>query len=108
MTRRKAKEIVEDLDDVVGVLTGRGIAYWGKKAWDGLRTKWQEGEVSSENGDDPYAVLGLDPNCIPADIIGRYRELAKKYHPDGSEPNEKKFKHIQKAYEKLCLERNIR
>ena len=31
---------------------------------------------------DPYEVLGVTRNTTQADIKGRFRELAKKYHPD--------------------------
>ena len=32
--------------------------------------------------DDPYLVLGLDPNADDAMIKARYRELAREFHPD--------------------------
>jgi hypothetical protein len=42
--------------------------------------------------------LGLKQTATPKEIKSRYRELAKKYHPDkGGDP--KKFAEIQNAYE---------
>jgi DnaJ like chaperone protein len=68
----------------------------------------------SDSGDsagvwDPYNILGIDRNASQEEIKRAYRQLAGKYHPDkvahlGEEFKdlaEKRFKDIQKAYEKL-------
>ncbi|MBN1930654.1 MAG: DnaJ domain-containing protein [Desulfobacterales bacterium] len=59
--------------------------------------------------DNPYTILGINPNASPEDIKKAYRQLAGKYHPDKvahlgeefKELAEKRFKEIQKAYQKL-------
>ena len=53
----------------------------------------------------PYKILGIPPNSNPALVKSRYRELAKKFHPDISkeENAEERFIEITEAYE-LILE----
>ena len=51
-----------------------------------------------------YKILGITQKTSKADIKKKYRELAKKYHPDtnsGSKVAEDKFKIISEAYEVL-------
>lgn len=53
---------------------------------------------------DYYKILGITQKSTKADIKKRYRELAKKFHPDtneGSAEAENKFKIISEAYEVL-------
>ena len=53
---------------------------------------------------DYYKILGVEKNTPEAEIKKRYRELAKKYHPDanpGNKQAEEKFKEINQAYEIL-------
>jgi molecular chaperone DnaJ len=54
--------------------------------------------------EDYYKVLGVDKNASQDEIKAKFRELAKKYHPDvnaGSKEAEEKFKQIAEAYEVL-------
>ena len=51
-----------------------------------------------------YKILGITQKTSKVEIKKRYRELAKKYHPDtnsGSKTAEDKFKIVAEAYEIL-------
>ncbi len=53
---------------------------------------------------DFYTILGIDKNTPLKDIKKRYRELARKHHPDtnqGSKEAEDRFKVISEAYDVL-------
>ena len=53
---------------------------------------------------DYYKILGITTKTPKKDIKKKYRELAKKYHPDsnqGSKQAEDKFKIVSEAYEVL-------
>ena len=54
--------------------------------------------------DDPYQVLGLNPNASDEEIKQAYRRLAKKYHPDlnpGDPVAAKKMQQVNAAYEQI-------
>ncbi len=69
----------------------------------------KKNERSASQIDDPYGILGLEPNASNDEIKQAYRRLANRYHPDkvehlGSEFRElaeKRFKEIQQAYQQL-------
>jgi len=56
---------------------------------------------------DPYAVLGVSASASDEEIKRAYRELVKKYHPDGYADNpladlaEAKMKEINEAYDAI-------
>lgn len=53
---------------------------------------------------DLYKILGVGETTPPDEIKKKYRDLAKKYHPDktgGDKAKEHKFKEISAAYEVL-------
>ena len=53
---------------------------------------------------DPYKVLGVDPNASDDEIKTAYRNLAKKYHPDrnpGNEAAAQKMNEINAAYDQI-------
>jgi uncharacterized membrane protein YkvA (DUF1232 family) len=66
-------------------------------------------EVVRHESNDPYIVLGIDRGATREEIRNRYRELARRYHPDkvahlGNEFQqlaEEKFKAVQWAYRRL-------
>jgi DnaJ-related protein SCJ1 len=51
--------------------------------------------------EDLYKILGLDRSCSERDMKKAYRTLAKKYHPDKSSGDEKKFLEVTEAFEAL-------
>ena len=54
--------------------------------------------------DDPYKVLGLDPDASDEDVKRAYRRLAKKYHPDlnpGDAEAARKMQEVNAAYEQI-------
>ena len=54
--------------------------------------------------DDPYKILGVNPNASDEEIKQAYRRLAKQYHPDrnpGDEEAAKKMQQINAAYEQI-------
>lgn len=61
---------------------------------------------------DPYHVLGVDPNASDEEIKRAYRELARKYHPDNYQNNpladlaEEKMKEINEAYAEINRQRS--
>ncbi len=50
---------------------------------------------------DYYEVLGVNRNASAEEIKKAYRKLARKFHPDGSEGSEAKFKEVGEAYSVL-------
>lgn len=51
--------------------------------------------------DNPYRVLGVDPNAVPEVIEAAYRTLMNKYHPDKKDGDEEKAKRITEAHRLL-------
>lgn len=54
--------------------------------------------------EDPYKVLGLEPNASDEEVKRAYRRLAKQYHPDrnpGDEAAAQKMREINIAYEMI-------
>lgn len=60
---------------------------------------------------DPYEVLGVPSNASDDEVKRAYRELSRKYHPDGYVDNplaglaEEKFKEVQEAYQQIVNQR---
>ena len=50
---------------------------------------------------DAYAVLQVHPWADRIILRGAYRALAKRYHPDGSEPDSGRMAEINHAYDSL-------
>ena len=87
---------------------------------EGNRGRFREGASSGRGTDfgrsdtdrDPYEVLEVKKGASVEEIKGAYKRLAKQYHPDkvthlGEEFRvlaEKRFKEIQKAYQKLKVQ----
>lgn len=47
---------------------------------------------------NPYKVLGVTPSMDIESIHIKYKQLAKKYHPDGSHGDAERFKQINEAW----------
>ena len=60
---------------------------------------------------DPYVVLGVSRTASDEEIKKKYRELARKYHPDNYANNpladlaQEKMKQINEAYDVVTKER---
>jgi DnaJ like chaperone protein len=75
----------------------------------------ESAETAEEQFSDPYTVLGIVRDSPDNEVVKAYRNLVNKYHPDkvshlGREFIElanRKFMIIQKAYEKIQLERGL-
>ena len=56
---------------------------------------------------DPYKVLGINPNATDDEVKAAYREMARKYHPDNytnnplSELAQEKMQEINEAYDTI-------
>lgn len=50
---------------------------------------------------NPYNVLGVSAMSDKQEIKKKYRELAKKYHPDSPTGDASRFDEIQKAWEMI-------
>ncbi|WP_422397536.1 J domain-containing protein [Spiroplasma endosymbiont of Labia minor] len=86
--------------------------FFFKKRQDQNYDNYDNSNVNVKDNSDfhSYEVLGLNSFATNAEIKKRYRELAKKYHPDTSViPNSKeKMLEINVAYEKIKKNRNIK
>lgn len=82
--------------------------------WDvlrlGVKTLWQSNANPAKpilQRQQALAVLGLPPHATPQQIKKRYRNLAKRYHPDrGGDPRQ--MQRIIAAYELLAKEQHNR
>lgn len=50
---------------------------------------------------ESYRVLGLDPGADEAAVRSAYREKVKEVHPDTEGGNQRAFKRVNEAYERL-------
>lgn len=50
---------------------------------------------------DAYAVLQVDPGADLEVIQAAYRALAKRYHPEGSDPDTARMAEINRAYDEV-------
>lgn len=60
---------------------------------------------------DPYEVLGIQPNATDEEVKAAYREMARKYHPDNYSNNplsdlaQEKMQEINEAYDTIIRQR---
>ncbi|HET7325127.1 MAG TPA: J domain-containing protein, partial [Halococcus sp.] len=50
---------------------------------------------------EAYQTLGLDPGADETTVRAAYREKVKEVHPDTEDGNERTFKRVNEAYERL-------
>lgn len=96
--RRKTSYDSEDLGSKRDRTYEKYHSDWGDEYEDiGSRTR-DDGARRGGELPDYYSVLGVDRNAEPAEIKARFRELAKKEHPDrtGDEPD--RMAEINEAY----------
>jgi len=83
-------------------------AVTASEAYEGLEALPSSGEVTPERGPGgtvemtkqaALEALNFDPSKFhySRDINARFKRLAKTYHPDGSDPDELRYKEIQQA-----------
>lgn len=64
--------------------------------------------TGAQPGAQAYAILGLDPTATDEEVRARYRELAKRLHPDvAGKATEHLFRLVQMAYEQVAKERGL-
>ena len=71
--------------------------YWAYKKYSAIENSSEQVEVMTA-----FAVLGLQPFCLTAQVKKAFRELALRFHPDcgGSEDA---FQFLKKTYQKALL-----
>ena len=80
-----------------------------EKAWDDLQEEWEEfqrifGYTVAESLEKYYKILELTPKATVDQVKSKFRELAKKYHPDKNRNKKdaaKKFTQIFEARQKI-------
>ena len=80
-----------------------------EKAWDDFQREWEEfqrifGYTAAESIEKYYKILGLTPKATVDQVKSKFRELAKKYHPDKNRNKKeaaKKFTQIFEARQKI-------
>lgn len=77
----------------------------GKKTVDEFIRDFAEDRDVKEQREEARELLGLPEDCIDVEVIDkRYKELAKKYHPDVAGGDAEKFKAINRAHKILKRE----
>jgi len=82
--------------------TANGFRQSGTYAWGGAAD--EDGLTRGER--DAFAVLELEPTADGVEIKSRFRDLAKRYHPDrnpGDEAAARRFQEVRAAYELLRM-----
>lgn len=64
-------------------------------------------KIKKHMSDDPYKILGIDPDAEDVVVTAAYKAKAKKYHPD-SGGSQEKMAEINRAYEEICKMRGIK
>lgn len=83
----------------------RGIDRWGcselmNRAFAGFKALPEQGSVNVTYA-SPYEILEVMTGCPREVAYNAYRAAAKKYHPEGTNPNVDMFHQVTNAWEKL-------
>ncbi len=79
----------------------------GKKTFEEFLSNFTEEEDVEKMRKEARETLGIEPNVLDMDIIDKkYKDLAKKHHPDKDEGNIEIFKKINNAHK--ILKRELR
>ncbi len=89
---------------------------WGQDTNNQGKYRRQSGNSYTQQGTDPYKVLGIDIAASDEEVKRAYRRLAMKYHPDKMESMgesikaqaEEQFRRINEAYEYIKKARGIK
>ncbi len=77
----------------------------GQKAMRDFISEFSENEDVEEKRKEAREILGVDTTSLDLEVIdSKYKDLAKKHHPDMPEGNAEKFKEINKAHKILRRE----
>ena len=120
MTKRKTiASLVKDLDNGTKVVTGHGLGYFARMAWDlKVNEKVQE-FLQGHKAPDPetvpmpeaedwrYSVLGAKPDVSDRVLKVAWKIKARETHPDRPGGDTEAFKQVNKAYEELKKERGL-
>lgn len=65
-------------------------------------------KIKHDVGENPYKVLGVDPDAEETVVKAAYKAKARLYHPDppGAGHSNKKMAEINQAYDRILKERN--
>lgn len=74
--------------------------YWAYHKYSDIEKSTEEVAVMAA-----FAVLGLQPFCVTAEVKKAFRELALRFHPDQG-GNEEAFQFLRKAYKKALVYAN--
>jgi len=116
MTRRsQVARAIRNVDDIIHLTTGkrlkdvvgRGINVFGDQLAKKAAELFSGENIAELPSDNPYRILGINPDAPDFLVKVAYRAMQKKYHPDGETPDEAMSKLVNEAYEQVCLEREI-
>lgn len=116
---RQVKRALRNTDDILYILTGKRLKHvagrvvtaFGEDLAKKVTNFFAGPEEEELPLDNPYVILGLQPDALDIVVIGTYRILAKQYHPDvnpGNKSAEERFKKINEAYHAILNERKAK
>ena len=99
--------------DFVGRISRAALdAAWqeAQKMFGEMFAQFGQGLGAAPQGLDPYAILGLERTASDDEVKSRYREFARRLHPDtaGMKGTEFLFRLVTMAYETIRRERGWR